>query len=194
MNLCRAARDAVAHALRAGGTAASETKDKPTTDGAVMDGLLTLLRKNALESPRNLAQMLGVTEDEVKARIEDFEAQGIIRGYQAIIDEDRLELERVRSVIEVRITPDRGGGYDRIAERISKFPEVESLYLMSGGFDLLVFVNGRNLREVAAFVNERLATIQGVLSTATHFALKTYKDQGVLMHAEKEHERLSVSP
>ncbi len=159
-----------------------------------MDELLTLLRKNALESPRNLARMLDTTEDDIKARIAGYEQAEIIRGYQAIVNEDKLGLERVRSVIEVRITPDRGGGYDRIAERISKFPEVDSLFLMSGGYDLLVFVTGRNLREVAAFVNERLATIQGVLSTSTHFALKTYKDQGVLMHAEKAHERLTVSP
>jgi DNA-binding Lrp family transcriptional regulator len=162
--------------------------------GETMDELLTLLRKNALESPCNLARMLGLPEAVVKARIDEYEREGVIRGYQAVINEDKLELDRVRSVIEVRMTPDRSGGYDRIAERIGKFPEVESLYLMSGGYDLLVFVTGRNLREVAAFVNERLATIQGVLSTATHFALKTYKDQGVLMRAEREHERLSISP
>lgn len=159
-----------------------------------MDELLRLLKQNALESPRNLARMLGISEDEVKARILEYEQAGVIRGYQAIVNEDRLDLDRVRAVIEVKITPERGGGYDRIATRISRFPEVDSLFLMSGTYDLLVFVTGRNLREVAGFVNERLATIEGVLSTSTHFALKTFKDQGVLMHAEPENERLQVSP
>ncbi len=159
-----------------------------------MDKLLTLLKANALETPLTLARMLDTTEDDIKARIAGYEQSDVIRGYQAIVNEDKLDLDRVRAVIEVRITPERGGGYDRIANSIAKFPEVESLYLMSGGYDLLVFVTGRNLREVAGFVNERLATIDGVLSTATHFALKTYKDQNVLMHTEKEHERLSVSP
>ena len=97
-------------------------------------------------------------------------------------------------MIEVRITPERGGGYDRIAARISRFAQVDSLYLMSGSYDLLVFVSGRTLQEVATFVNEQLATIEGVLSTTTHFTLKTYKDQGVLMHTEDDHERLQVSP
>jgi DNA-binding Lrp family transcriptional regulator len=100
----------------------------------------------------------------------------------------------VRAAIEVRMTPERGGGYDRVAKRISRFPEVDSVFLMSGGYDLLVYVKGENLRTVASFVNERLATIDGVLSTATHFTLKTYKDQGVLMKEENTDERLSVSP
>ncbi len=159
-----------------------------------MDELLQLLRRNALESVANLAQMLNSSDDEVKSQIEEYERQGIILGYQAIINEDRLDMEAVRAVIEVRITPERGGGYDRIANRIGKFPEVESLFLMSGGYDLLVFVKGPNLKEVAGFVNERLATIEGVISTSTHFNLKTYKDRGVLMHKEQESERLKVSP
>jgi len=159
-----------------------------------VDELLQLLRRNALESVANLAQMLNSSDDEVKSQIEEYERQGIILGYQAIINEDRLDMEAVRAVIEVRITPERGGGYDRIANRIGKFPEVESLFLMSGGYDLLVFVKGPNLKEVAGFVNERLATIEGVISTSTHFNLKTYKDRGVLMHKEQESERLKVSP
>ena len=159
-----------------------------------VDELLQLLRRNALESVANLAQMLNSSDDEVKSQIEEYERQGIILGYQAIINEDRLDMEVVRAVIEVRITPERGGGYDRIANRIGKFPEVESLFLMSGGYDLLVFVKGPNLKEVAGFVNERLATIEGVISTSTHFNLKTYKDRGVLMHKEQESERLKVSP
>ena len=97
-------------------------------------------------------------------------------------------------MIEVKVTPEREGGFDRIAGRISKFPEVEALYLMSGGYDLLVFVSGTNLKEVAAFVSARLATMEGVVSTATHFMLKTYKELGVLMEVKDEQERLQVSP
>lgn len=158
-----------------------------------MDELLKLLRRNALESADNLAKMLNTTEQDIKARIAAYETEGVIRGYQAIVDEDRLKLDRVRAVIEVKITPEREGGFNRIAARVSKFKEVESLFLMSGGYDLLVFVKGHNLREVATFVSEKLATIAGVISTATHFMLKTYKDQGVLMEAEQPDERIKVS-
>jgi len=159
-----------------------------------MDELLKLLRQNALETPRNLARMLDTTEEDVKARIAEYEKAGVIRGYQAIVNEERLDLDRVRAVIEAKITPEREGGFDRIASRVSKFTEVESLFLMSGGYDLLVFVSGKDLREVALFVSEKLATIDGVISTSTHFNLKTYKEQGVLMESGKEQERLSVSP
>ena len=159
-----------------------------------MDELLKLLRRNALESPENLARMLGCTPNEVKAKIAEYEEQGIIRGYQALINEDQLDLQSVRAVIEVKISPEREGGFDRISERIGKFAEVESLFLMSGAYDVLVFVRGRSLQEVAYFVSGKLATIDGVLSTATHFMLKTYKDQGVLMDGEDKDERLKVSP
>jgi DNA-binding Lrp family transcriptional regulator len=158
-----------------------------------MDELLKLLRKNALESPGNLAKMLKISEKKVKAKIEQYESRGIIRGYQAIVNDDQLDPNRVRAVIEVKITPEREGGFDRLAARVAKFSEVKSLFLMSGGYDLLVFVEGKSLKEVASFVSERLATIQGVISTATHFMLKTYKDQGVLMDMRKEDERLKVS-
>lgn len=159
-----------------------------------MEKLLKLLRKNALESPKNLAKMLNIPEEEVKTKIAEYEKAGIIRGYQAIVNEDQLDLDHVRAVIEVKITPEREGGFDRISSRISKYPEVESLFLMSGGYDLLAFVSGGNLKEVASFVSEKLATIEGVISTSTHFMLKTYKDQSVLMEVEKEHDRLKVSP
>jgi len=159
-----------------------------------MDELLKLLRKNALESPKNLAKMLNTSEEDVKRKIEKYEKTGVIRGYQAIVNEDQLDLDKVRAVIEVKITPEREGGFDRISGRISKFPEVESLFLMSGAYDLLVFVCGRNLKEVASFVSEKLATIEGVISTSTHFTLKTYKDYGVLMDTEKPDEKLKVSP
>ena len=159
-----------------------------------MDELLKILKTNALESPQNLAKMLNSTAKKVKAKIEKYEKAGVIRGYQAIVNEDQLDLNSVYAVIEVKITPEREGGFNRIATRISKFPEVESLYLMSGGYDLLVFVKGRNLKEVAFFVSEKLATIEGIVSTATHFMLKTYKNNGVLMEVEQPDERLKVSP
>ena len=159
-----------------------------------MDELLKLLKTNAMESPSNLAKMLSMTEGEVKGRILEYERKGVIRGYQAIVNEDSLDLDKVIAVIEVKVTPEREGGFDRVAGRISRFPEVEALYLMSGAFDLLAFVSGSNLKEVAGFVSEKLATIEGVLSTATHFMLKTYKDRGVLMEGKHEDERLKVSP
>ena len=159
-----------------------------------MDELLKLLRGNALEAPEDLAGRLDMSVADVKARIAEYEKAGIIRGYQAIVNEDQLDIDRVRAVIEVKITPERGGGYDRVASRISRFPQVDSLFLMSGAYDVLVFVSGKNLKEVAGFVNEKLATIEGVLSTATHFNLKTYKDQGVLMEEEPDAERLKVTP
>jgi len=159
-----------------------------------MDELLKLLRENALESPENLAKMLDTDVAQVKSRIADYEKAGVIRGYQAIINEDQLELDSVKAIIEVKVTPEREGGFDRIAERLGKFAEVHSLLLVSGAYDLLLVVTGRNLREVAFFVSEKLATIEGVTSTATHFLLKTYKEQGVLMDVKKGHERLKVSP
>ncbi len=159
-----------------------------------MDALLKLLQANALESHENLARMLGVPAADVAARIRDYEKRGVIRGYQAILNEDELDLEKVTAVIEVKVTPQREGGFDTIAHRVSRFPEVSSAYLMSGTYDLLLFVEGRTLREVAAFVSERLSPLEGVLSTSTHFMLKTYKRLGVLMRQETQDERLSVSP
>ncbi len=159
-----------------------------------MNELLQLLRTNGRESIENLAIMLDRPVEEIRAQMETWEKEGVIRGYQAVINEEATEADYVRAAIEVRITPERGDGYDRIAKRIGRFPEVESVFLMSGGYDLLVFVKGNNLRTVSSFVNQRLATIEGVLATATHFTLKTYKDQGVLMQEEQQDERLQVSP
>ena len=159
-----------------------------------MDELLRILQTNALESRENIARMLALPAAEVNQRIADYEKRGVIRGYQAILNEDRLDLEKVTAVIEVKVTPQREGGFDTIAERISRFPEVRSTYLMSGTYDLLLFVEGRTLREVAAFVSERLSPLAGVLSTSTHFMLKTYKRFGVMMHPETTDERLTVSP
>ncbi len=159
-----------------------------------MDELLKILAVNALESRDNIARMLNLNVAEVERRITDYEKRGIIRGYQAILNEDQLDLDKVTAVIEVKVTPQREGGFDTIAERISRFPEVRSAYLMSGTYDLLLFVEGRTLHEVAGFVSERLSPLEGVLSTSTHFMLKTYKRFGVLMHQEGSDERLTVTP
>ena len=159
-----------------------------------MDELLKLIQSNALESHENLARMLGLPPAEVSRRIADYEKRGVIRGYQAILNEDQLDLDKVTAVIEVKVTPQREGGFDTIAERIGRFPEVRSAYLMSGTYDLLLFVEGRTLRDVAAFVSERLSPLEGVLSTSTHFMLKTYKRFGVLMHQPGSDERLTVTP
>ena len=160
----------------------------------IMDQLLKLLQENAALRPAQLAAMLNRPESEIAAQIKAYEADHVILGYRAILDEEKLGSDSVRAVIEVKITPERGGGFDRLAERIAKYGEVKSCYLMSGGYDLLVIVEGKNLREVASFVSERLATVHGVISTATHFLLKPYKEQGVLMRYEQAEERLAVTP
>ena len=159
-----------------------------------MDELLNILKKNARTSLEDIAKMTRTTAAAVAARIEEYEKEGTLRGYRALINEDHLKEDRVTAVIEVKVQPEREGGFDRIARRISGFPEVVNMHLMSGKYDLLLFVEGRNLREVATFVSERLATLNGVLSTGTHFMLKTYKQDGVLMDGEKLDDRLQVSP
>lgn len=159
-----------------------------------MDPLLKLLHENAALKPAQLSKMLNIPEGDVAKKIKAYEDDKVIMGYRAVLNEEKTGNEIVRAVIEVKITPERGGGFDRLAERIAKYSEVHSCYLMSGGYDLLVIIEGRNLREVATFVSEKLATIQGVISTATHFMLKTYKEQGVLMSGEANEERLAISP
>jgi len=159
-----------------------------------MDKLLTILKENALQSADDIAVSLGCSVDEVRERIAAYEEEGVIRGYQAVVDEDKLDLDYETAVIEVRVVPEREGGFDRIASRISRFPEVESLYLMSGTYDLLIFLKGKNVRDVGEFVSRKLATLNGVAGTATHFKLKTYKQYGVMMEKPHEDERLKVSP
>jgi len=159
-----------------------------------MDALLKLLQENAAIKPAHLASMLNQPEAEVAAKIKAYEASHTILGYRAILNEEKIGGDIVRAVIEVKITPERGGGFDRLAERIAKHAEVRSCYLMSGGYDLLVVVEGANLREVASFVSQKLSTIQGVISTATHFMLKVYKDHGLLIAGAETEERLPVSP
>jgi DNA-binding Lrp family transcriptional regulator len=159
-----------------------------------MDELLKILRKDASQKPPQLAAMLNTTEADITARIRQLEEDKTILAYQAIINEAKIETDDVRAVIEVRVTPERGGGFDRLAERIAKYSEVSNCYLMSGAYDLLVIVEGNNLQNVARFVAEKLATIDGVISTSTHFMLKAYKQQGVLMHHAHADERLPITP
>ena len=158
-----------------------------------MDELLKLLRDDASLTPAQIAGRLGREEGEVESRIKSLESEGVILGYRTVINEDKLEVDLVRAVIEVKITPEREGGFDRW-HIVAKFDEVRSCYLMSGGYDLMVVVEGRDLKAVSSFVSEKLATIQGVISTVTHFMLKPYKEQGVLMAGEYSDEKLSVSP
>lgn len=137
--------------------------------------LLRLLEEDCTHTPEQLASMADMTVEEVKAEIKRYEEEKIVLGYQAIVDWDRTERESVTALIEVKVTPQRGAGFDRVAERIYQYDEVESVYLMSGAFDLTVIISGRTLREVAEFVGQRLATIEDVTGTATHFILKNIK-------------------
>jgi len=159
-----------------------------------MDDLLKLLRDNASLNHSQLSRMLNTSEQEIGDRIANYEKDEVILGYRTVLNEEKLNVEIVRAVIEVKITPEREGGFDRFALRISKFNEVQSCYLMSGGYDLLVIVEGSDLRAVSTFVSEKLATMSGVISTATHFILKPYKEFGVMMSGEYSDEKLSVSP
>ncbi len=160
-----------------------------------MSDLLDLLRRNAKQSPAALAaQVDGMTEEEVKAQVAAWEADGTISGYQAMVDPAHVGGDLVTAFIEVKLTPERGGGFDRLARRIARFEQVKSCYLASGGYDLLVLVEGADLLAVAAFVAEKLSTIEGVVSTATHFRLKSYKENGFLFGGEDEVARLPVSP
>jgi DNA-binding Lrp family transcriptional regulator len=159
-----------------------------------MDPLLKLLHDDASLTPAQLAGLLATTEDDIRSRLRQHEDSGVLLGYRAVLNEEKLGRDIVRALIEVKITPERGGGFDKLAERIARYDEVRSCHLMSGGYDLLVEVEGGNLREVARFVSEKLSTMQGVLSTATHFVLRAYKEQGVLMKSDTADERLAVTP
>jgi DNA-binding Lrp family transcriptional regulator len=159
-----------------------------------MDALLKLLRENAALSTGDLAAVLELSEDKIRDRIHQAQADGDILGYQAILSDEATGRDKVQAVIEVKLTPERGGGFDRLADRISKYDEVKSCYLMSGSYDVLVIIDGNSLHKVASFVAEKLATIQGITSTATHFLLKRYKENGVMIGGAEEVERLAVSP
>ena len=159
-----------------------------------MDPLLKLLQEDALTRPELLAKALDTTPADVRTRLRRLEQDGTVLGYRAIVDDERAGVERVKAVIEVKMTPEREGGFDRVARRIAEFDEVHALYLMSGRYDLLLFVEGKTLREVAFFVAERLATLEGVTSTSTHFILRAYKQHGVTIRPRGATERLAVSP
>lgn len=156
--------------------------------------LLELLENNSRYEIQDMAVMLGVTKEEVASEIALLEKEQIICGYKTLVNWDHTDKEIVTALIEVKVTPQRGEGFDRIAERIYKFREVKSVYLMSGGFDLTVIIEGRTMKEVALFVGQKLAPLESVLSTATHFVLKKYKDHGVIFEEPKKDERMIVSP
>lgn len=160
----------------------------------IMEALLRLLQQDSTTPRPELARQLNLTPEEIDARIASMEKDGVIVGYQAIVDKERLDKNTVTALIEVRITPERGGGFDRVAQRVAKFEQVVSCYLMSGGYDLIVVVQGGSLREVASFVSEKLSTLDAVISTATHFRLKSYKENGAMLVPEVPAERLVVTP
>lgn len=163
-------------------------------DAGSMDEIIDLLQQNALMPRADIARLLGHTVEEVEAAILQFERDGVVLGYQAIINREKWDTEKITAVIEVKVTPEREGGFDRIASRIARFEEVQSCYLVSGGYDLLIIVEAANLRAIAAFVAEKLSTIDAVQATATHFRLKTYKENGAFHHLYSPSERLPVSP
>ena len=154
-----------------------------------MEKLLELLEQDCTMPVAALAAAAGVPEAEAKAAIQTYEEDRTILGYQAIIDWDRVRRENVTALIEVKVTPQTISGFDRIAERIYQYDEVESMYLMSGSFDLTVIISGRTLQDVAQFVGERLAPIEGVTGTATHFILKKYKEKHLVFRPQDPEER-----
>ena len=156
--------------------------------------LLSLIEKNIKMSLKELAVLLGADELEIANEMEALEKEGVICGYHTLIDWDKTKSEKVTALIEVRVTPQRGQGFDKIAERIYKYPEVRSVYLISGGFDLLVTLEGKSLKEISAFVSDKLSTLDSVLSTATHFILKKYKDHGTILDKKHEDEREVITP
>ncbi|MCR5093090.1 MAG: Lrp/AsnC family transcriptional regulator [Lachnospiraceae bacterium] len=156
--------------------------------------LLPLIEKNSRMGVKELAVMLDVSETDIANAMTRMEEEGIICGYHTMIDWSKTDVEEVSALIEVRVTPQRGQGFDSIAERIYKYPEVTSVYLMSGGFDLMVILEGKTLQEVASFVSMKLSAMDSILSTATHFILKKYKDHGTILTKKYEDTREQVSP
>ena len=154
-----------------------------------MTNLLQLLEEDCTLTPEQLASMADMKVEDVKAAVKRYEEEKIVLGYKAIVDWDRTEREAVTALIEVKVTPQRGEGFDRVAERIYQYDEVESVYLMSGAFDLTVIISGRTLKEVAEFVGQRLATIEDVTGTATHFILRKYKEKHLIFTKQEKQER-----
>ncbi|MDR1765533.1 MAG: Lrp/AsnC family transcriptional regulator [Lachnospiraceae bacterium] len=156
--------------------------------------ILAMIEKNSRIELKDLATMLGVTEATVANEIARMEKEHIICGYHTLINWDNTSEEKVCALIEVRVTPQRGMGYDRVAERIYQYAEVESVYLMSGAYDLAVFVEGKTMKEVALFVSGKLSALDQVLSTATLFVLKKYKDHGTIIAETPQDERMLITP
>ena len=156
--------------------------------------LLAIIEKNSRIDLKELAVILGVEEIDVVNELQTLEEEGVICGYHTLINWEKTSLDKVTALIEVRVTPQRGQGFDNVAERIYKYPEVRSVYLISGGFDLLVTLEGKTLREVSTFVSDKLAPLEPVLSTATHFILKKYKDHGTIFSQKSEDEREMITP
>ncbi|MBO6088427.1 Lrp/AsnC family transcriptional regulator [bacterium] len=157
--------------------------------------LLTIIEKNSRIGLRDLSAMLGREEIDVANEIANLEKEGVICGYHTLINWEKTSLEKVTALIEVKVTPQRGQGFDKIAERLYNYPEVKSVYLISGGFDLLVTLEEKSLKEISNFVSDKLSTLDRVLSTATHFILKKYKDHGTIVNkAANEQEREMITP
>lgn len=157
-----------------------------------MEEILEILERNSKYTAEELAAMTGKTVEEVKEAIKKYESNNVILGYPALINWEKTSKDSVIALIELKITPQRGEGFDKVAERIYRFPEVKACYLMSGGFDLTVIVEEKTMKEVALFVSEKLAPQEGVLSTATHFILKKYKDKGVIFEKKAKDDREAI--
>ena len=156
--------------------------------------LLKIIERNSRIDLKELAVILGVEETAIVEELQKCEQEGVICGYHTMIDWDKVGVEKVSALIEVRVTPQRGQGFDNIAERVYKYPEVTSVYLISGGYDLLVTLEGKSLKEISGFVSDKLSTLDSVLSTATHFILKKYKDHGTILEKKYEDTREKVTP
>ncbi|MCD8346896.1 MAG: Lrp/AsnC family transcriptional regulator [Lachnospiraceae bacterium] len=156
--------------------------------------ILSLLEKNSKIDLGELAVLLGTNEEVIQKEVEAMEQEQVICGYHTLIDWEKTDSEKVTALIEVRVTPQRGQGFDTIAERIYNYPEVQSVYLISGAYDLLVILQGKTLREVSSFVSDKLSTLDSVLSTATHFILKKYKDYGTILGKKEKDERMLMTP
>jgi len=156
--------------------------------------ILEAIDKNSKLTPSDLAAMLGTTEDIIAKELKAMEDNEIICGYPTLINWDKTDTEKVTALIEIKVTPQRGLGFDKIAERIYRFDQVEAVYLMSGGFDLTVIIEGKTMKEVATFVSSKLAPMDSVLSTATHFVLKKYKVHGMPLVHESKDERMLITP
>ncbi len=156
--------------------------------------IVAILTADSRAGAGKIAAMLGISEKEAAAEVRKLEEEGVIVKYTAIVNEDAFDEDVVEALIEVKVTPQRGSGFDAIAQEIAEHEEVKNLYLMSGAYDLAVIVSGKSLKSISRFVSERISTYDNVLSTATHFILKKYKVEGALMHREEESARLSVQP